>query len=524
MKRLVAPCRVVAIACVLTLGAQAFAFGEASPANLDGAGAAGTIGIPSALRAGVTGIDGRIEYDARAGSLIVRPVDGAAEATMSYFAYFAAPHDASRPIIFFYNGGPGVSAMWLHMGGFGPRRIALDAAQSNPSQPSYSLQENTYTLLDVADLVFVDAPGTGFGRLEGAGAKKAFLGIDADAKAFGTFIKQFVSAYGRNESPKLLFGESYGTMRTAVLAAQLERDGVRLSGVMMMSQVLDFRFTPFFSYANPGIEQAYALAIPSYAATAWFHNTLNPKPPGPLSAFLREVEQFADSDYQSALYAGSSLDPDRKRAVAEKLSSYVSIPAAQLLEADLRLTADEFRKRVLATQNQSVGLLDTRRTTSRAFGGLQGADFDPAMNAMEPAFVRLTGKYLETSFKVGKDVTYKGRVEVDADFDFTRPFGSSYWSPGGSSALPDLAEAMKTNPSLKVAVFSGYYDLSTPYHQTAFELAHLTIPAAQRANIEWHRYEGGHMLYADDAILVNLHEDISRFVKLATSQARGATE
>ena len=276
----------------------------------------------------------RVDYRAVAGTLVVHPKnwdDAApkeaetkdakvlddegnpkAEAAMFYVAYFkkGAPA-ADRPITFLYNGGPGSSTVWLHMGAFGPRRVVTKDDTHTPAAP-YRLIENAYSLLDVSDLVFIDAPGTGFSRVAGKDKEKAFYGVDEDAYAFGEFITGFLSKYGRWNSPKYLFGESYGTPRTAVLVNALEtgRD-IDFNGVVLLSQILNFDLGVDQPQLNPGTDQPYITALPTYAATAWYHHLLPGARPADLESFLRDVEHFAITDYAMALQAGSSLPPDQ---------------------------------------------------------------------------------------------------------------------------------------------------------------------------------------------------------------------
>ncbi len=268
-----------------------------------------------------------------------------AEASMFYVAYFknGAP-TADRPVTFFYNGGPGSSTVWLHMGAFGPRRVVTADDTHTPAAP-YSVVGNAYSLLDATDLVFIDAPGTGFSRIAGADKEKSFWGVDPDAYAFGEFIRGFLSKYGRWNSPKYLFGESYGTPRSAVLVNALETDhDVDFNGVILLSQILNFDLSVDGPEFNPGTDEAYVIALPTYAATAWYHNRLSGQRPADLESFLKQVEQFATGEYAQALQAGAELDPARRQQIAEKLAAYTGLPVAYVLKADLRINGGMFEK------------------------------------------------------------------------------------------------------------------------------------------------------------------------------------
>ncbi|HEX7800527.1 MAG TPA: hypothetical protein VF402_09270, partial [Asticcacaulis sp.] len=292
----------------------------------------------------------RVVYHAVAGTLIVHPEgwddaawrekssndlgdkkDAKAEASMFYVAYFKkGVPSADRPITFLYNGGPGSSTVWLHMGAFGPRRVITANDSHTPAAP-YNVVNNAFSLLDASDLVFIDAPGTGFSRIAGKDKEKAFLGVDADGHAFSEFIKGFLSQYNRWNSPKYLFGESYGTPRSAVVINELETgDDIDFNGVILLSQILNFALSVDGIEANPGSDTAYLTALPTYAATAW-HYKLVPNAPADLTAFLKEVEHWTVTDYAQALLAGSELDPSRKRAVAEKYAAYTGLPVDYVL-------------------------------------------------------------------------------------------------------------------------------------------------------------------------------------------------
>src|SRR5882757_3001402 len=262
------------------------------------------------------------------------------EASMSYVAYFkgdkADKGDTHRPITFLFNGGPGSSTVWLHMGAFGPKRVVTPDDKHVPAAP-YRVVDNEYSLLDVSDLVFVDAPGTGFGHLRGADKEKAFYGVDQDAHAFATFIVEFLSRHSRWNSPKYLFGESYGTTRSAALANILQSEkSLDLNGVILLSQILNFDDSADGPQFNPGVDLPYVLALPTYAATAWYHHKL-PNQPAALEPLLREVENFAITDYAQALAAGSTLAPERKSAVAAKLSAYTGLATDYIERANLRV-------------------------------------------------------------------------------------------------------------------------------------------------------------------------------------------
>jgi carboxypeptidase C (cathepsin A) len=533
-------------ASALVLATPAFAADAPPPAAAPAKPAASAAPAPSELLTaqsatseGSVVVGGeRIDYQAVAGTLVVHPrgwddaakpdpaksdADGAdnptAVATMSYVAYFkkGAP-SADRPITFLYNGGPGSSTVWLHMGAFGPKRVVTRDDTHTPAAP-YSLVDNAYSLLDASDLVFVDAPGTGFGRLAGKDKEKAFWGVDPDVYAFAQFVQTFLSQYGRWNSPKYLFGESYGTPRSAALVNQLEtEDDIDVNGVILLSQILNFDLSVDGAELNPGSDEAYVTALPTYAATAWYHNRLPGQRPADLQAFLKDVEQFAATDYALALQAGSSLEPARRQAIADKIAQYTGLPAAYVLKANLRVEGGEFEKTLQDTEGLTTGRLDSRFSGPTMDPLSKEASYDPQSAAISSAYVSAFNDYVRKTLGFGKDRTYKPEVDVFKDWRFEHAApGSSTPSQGALNVMPDLASAMKYDPDLKVMVNGGYFDLATPYFEGWYEMHHLQIPDSLQANIEYHYYQSGHMVYANEAALKTLHDNVADFIRRTDS-------
>jgi carboxypeptidase C (cathepsin A) len=444
-----------------------------------------------------------------------KPEDAPATARMFYVAYFkkdaAAEH---RPVTFLYNGGPGSSTMWLHMGSFGPRRVVTTDTEHDAAAP-YSIVENKYSLLDVSDVVFIDAPGAGFSRIFGKDKVKTFWTIDGDAHAFERFIRRFLTKYDRWNSPKYLFGESYGTPRSAVLSAALQN--VDLNGIILLSAILSFDNSIDGPTANPGVDQAYALGLPTFAATAFYHHKLPTQPPA-LEPFLAEVEQFALGEYMTALLQGSDLPEAKKQAIAEKLHGYTGLPVAYLLKANLRVTGGEFSKQLQTDTDTTTGRLDTRFEGPDFDPLSQSADYDPQSNGISSAYTTAINSYLRNDLKFGKDWTYEPGAYFDPDFTWDlrhqQPGGPPAWaSEGGPNVMPDLAFTMKSNPKTKVFLAGGYYDLATPYFEGKFEMHHLPIPQKLQANISYHYYQAGHMVYVNEAVLKQFHDDLAVFIK-----------
>lgn len=434
-----------------------------------------------------------------------------AVASMFYVAYFkkGAPSE-KRPITFVYNGGPGSSTLWLHMGSIGPKRLNTPGDTHLPAAP-YKLIDNPQSLLDVTDLVFIDAPGTGFSRIAGPDAKKAFYGVDGDGHAFTNFIAQFLGKYNRFDSPKYLFGESYGTMRSAVVANDLANDkSLDLNGVILLSQILNYNNSVDEPESNPGIDDPYILALPTYAATAYYHKAL-PQMPGDLTPFLREVEHFAQTDYSAALRQGADLPDAQRKAIADKLAHYTGLPAAYILRSNLRVDGGQFTKELLAQKGITVGRLDTRYSGPTIDPMSREAHYDPQASAISSAYVSAFNDYVRGQLHYGEGVAYREMTSTDWNFHHRQPGGRG--EDGAANVMPDLAMAMKTNPNLKVMLNAGYYDLATPYFEGIYEMKHLPLPHDLMKNIEFKQYASGHMVYVMPEALQQLHDNMADFIR-----------
>jgi carboxypeptidase C (cathepsin A) len=478
----------------------------------------------------------KLDYQAVAGTLVVHPKgwddvpkvphedgqkdDGdddhnpTAEASMFYVAYFAkgGPQDG-RPITFLFNGGPGSSSVWLHMGAFGPRRVVtLD--DSHTQAAPYKLVNNDASLLDATDLVFVDAPGTGFSRIAGRDKERSFYGIDADAHAFAEFITRFLSQYNRWNSPKYLIGESYGTTRSAVLSNVLQNDyATDLNGVILLSQILNFDLSVDGPETNPGIDTPYEVALPTYAATAWYHKKL-PGAPRDLPALLGEVEHFAMTDYALALGRGDMLSTQETDQIAQKLHAYTGLSVAYIEKAHLRIDGGEFEKNLQDDTGTTTGRLDTRFSGPSLDPLSKEADYDPQSSAISSAYVSTFNDYVRRTLHYGQGLEYKPEIDIGNRWDMQHmPPGASDKLQQSANVMPDLAAALKTNPNLKVLLNAGYYDLATPYYEGIYEMHHLPIPASLKGNIEYKQYESGHMVYAHEASLQVLHDTVAEFIK-----------
>jgi carboxypeptidase C (cathepsin A) len=443
-----------------------------------------------------------------------KPEEATATARMFYVAYFKKDAVADqRPVTFIYNGGPGSATMWLHMGSFGPRRVLTPDTEHQTGAP-YKIVNNDYSLLDTSDLVFIDAPGAGFSRIFGKDKEKSFWGVDQDAHAFDRFIRRFLTKFDRWNSPKYLFGESYGTPRSAVLSALLEN--VDLNGIILLSQILSFDNSVDGPKFNPGVDQAYALALPTYSASAFYHKKL-PAQPVALEPFLAEVEQFALGDYMAALLQGSDLPAARLQAIAERLHGYTGLPVAMLVKAKLRIDGGMFSKDLQLDQETTTGRLDTRYKGPDLDPFSEEAEYDPQSNAISAAYTAAINRYLRKDLKYGAQQTYLPGAYALSTFTWELRHQAPGGPPanqqeGGLNVMPDLAYSMKSNPRMKVMLAGGYYDLATPFFEGMYEMHHLQIPDKLQANISYHYYESGHMVYVNEGVLKQFHTDVAAFI------------
>ena len=470
---------------------------------------------------GIVTVEGnRINYEAVAGTIVLKNNADTPTASIFYVAYFKddGKEASQRPLTFLYNGGPGSSTIWLHMGAFGPQRVYLQ--DTSRTRPPYKTVNNDYSLLDASDLVFIDAPGTGFSKIitkqmGGAGEPKDFYGADPDANAFASFIVQFLSEYNRWTSPKYLFGESYGTFRSAALADILETGkDVSLNGVILLSQILNIGNSIDNPHAEPGNDVPYELALPSYAAVAWYHHKL-PNQPEKLEPFLREVEHFAMTDYALALSKGALLDSVSFNEVGGKLHEYTGLSPEYIKKANLRVEDQQFEHELLNRDNMITGRLDARFSGYSLNPLSEKSLYDPMDSYVSGPFIGAFNNYVRSELKFGAGQRFHpGGEGVYGQWDyrhnipgFTDPQENIY-----PNVMTALAHAMTYNPNLKVMLNSGYFDLGTPYFEGIYEMHHLPMPVALQKNIEYKLYYSGHMVYLHPESLKLLHDNVAKFI------------
>lgn len=413
---------------------------------------------------------------------------------------------ARRPLTFSFNGGPGSSSVWLHLGVLGPKRVSLDA-EGNAPPPPYRLVDNEQSILGKSDLVFIDPIGTGYSRMLDGEKVGEFHNYQRDLESVGAFIRLYTTRNGRWASPKFIAGESYGTTRAAGLSSLLqEKYGMYLNGLMLFSTALDFSTFRFMQ----GHDLAHALFLPTFAATAWYHKKLPPAmQKKSLRAFLDEVEAFVEGDYASALFQGDKLSATKRADITKRLTQYTGLSAEYLASTNLRIEIMRFCKELCRDEYRTVGRLDSRfKGIDRDAAG-ENIEFDPAHTNLDGAYAACINDYLGRTLKFECDTPYTMISRLYMTWDF-----------GGKSQHLNVAEtlrkAMSSNPHMKVYVASGYYDLATPHFASDYVFHHMGLDADLAKNITRHYYEAGHMMYVHAPSLKAQGKHLREFIRSAT--------
>jgi carboxypeptidase C (cathepsin A) len=449
-----------------------------------------------------------LAYTATAGTVLMKNDKDEPVALFGFTAYTKDGADpVTRPILFAYNGGPGSASAWLHMGILGPKRTVLEDTTSNSRGP-FRTVENDYSILDRADLVMIDPVGTGLARPVGKGEGKDFWGVDQDIRSVSQFIVRYLGDNGRWASPKFVLGESYGGIRTAGVAyTLLTRHSVALNGVILVSPYFDLAS----GWAGLGADVPYVNFLPTYAATAWYHNALPSRPAG-LQPFLREAEAFAENVYAPVLFKGSRATAAERQTVLDGLARYTGVSADYWDKANLRLDEGRFLQELLRGRGEVVGRIDTRYLGGGLSRTAESAKYDPYDTAIAPAIVATFNDYYRRELGVESDREYvlSGGLWKDWDDRHEQPdvgFRVPY-----PNVIPDLSRAMTMNPKMKVLIQQGYYDLACPYRTVEYAVDHLEVPASLRGNVAIEYYDAGHMMYVHPASMQEFARDLRGFV------------
>ena len=417
-------------------------------------------------------------------------------------------HRKTRPVTFSFNGGPGSSSVWLHLGLLGPRRVEMGDVD-NLLPPPYDLVDNEFSLLDITDLVFIDPVTTGYSRAVEGENPKQFHNFEKDIASVGDFIRLYTTRYNRWASPKFLIGESYGTTRSAGLSGYLqERHGMYLNGIMLISSILNFQTARF----TPGNDLPYILFLPTYTATAWYHNRLENGLQQDLRATLDEVEEFALGEYTLALMKGDALPRDEYDRIVEKLSRYTGLSQEYVKQTNLRINIFRFTKELQRDQRRTTGRIDSRFTGMDRDAAGETWEYDPSMAAIIGPYTAIFNDYARTELGFHSDLPYEilsNRVH---------PWGYETHQNQYINVAETLRKAMTINPHLKVIIANGYYDLATPYFATIYTFNHMDLDESLRGNYSLAFYEAGHMMYVHMPSFEKLKADLANFIQGALSR------
>jgi len=458
-----------------------------------------------------TRIGGRnIEYTATAGTMLMKDDDDKPVALMGYTAYVSNDNDKqNRPLLFAYNGGPGSASIWLHMGVLGPQRAVVTDAGFSPAGP-FRRVANEHSILDEADLVMIDPVGTGFAKVVGEGKTEDFWGVDQDIKSVSDFIVQYVTETGRWSSPKFILGESYGGMRSGGVSYRLLTvHNMALNGVILVSPFMEMTT----GFAGLGIDLPHVMFLPTYAATAWYHDALGRKPEN-LRAFLEEVSEFAIQEYAPALLAGHRLRGADRQTVLAGLSRYTGLSEEYWDRANLRIDEGRFTQELLRVSGKTVGRVDSRFKGESINKLAESAPYDPFTTAIGPSYLAAFMDYYRADLDVEMSDKYvvSGGFFMQWDWSHRQPDLRGFELPFPNTAI-DLEYAMKHNPEMKVLVQQGYFDLATPHYATEYVLDHMDLTPELRDNIVFEYYEAGHMMYVHEPSLIKFKRDLAEFVR-----------
>lgn len=446
----------------------------------------------------------RIAYRATIADTILSGDDGKAEAVIVTTSYVKTPADPSRPVFFIYNGGPGSGSVWLQMGAFGPKRVAIPSDARDDGAPPYPLLDNPDSLLDVADLVFIDPPGTGFSYLTPGTDPKKYYGLRQDARAVAQVIRRWINDNGRWSSPKYLGGESYGTSRTAMVVDELEGstyNDVGLNGLILISTILDFAGRE----PTPGNEMAYVVTLPNMAAAAYYHGKVQAPS---VESIVEEARRFAIGPFASALLKGQDLPQAERETVRKELSRLTGLSEEYLEQADLRVTDQRFYKELLRDRGLTIGRLDARYTGKDFDNAGETPDNDPSFYGIDAGYTAAINQWARETLGYTTDRQYQSIGSVGGQWDWS--LGSGRGRQAYLNIAPLIGQAMRQNSQLRLFNAQGYYDFATPFFGAEYSLKRTGIP---QDRITWKYYDAGHMMYVRDEDRAKLSADLRSFIK-----------
>ncbi len=446
----------------------------------------------------------RMGYAATIAETIIKAEDGTPKAAIVTTSYVKEPRDSSRPVTFLFNGGPGSGSVWLQMGAFGPKRVAIPSDARDDGAPPYPILDNPDSLLDVTDLVFIDPPGTGFSHLIGKTEGKEFYGVTADAKAVAEVIRRWLGDNGRWNSPKFLGGESYGTSRSAAVVNQLEGstyNDVGLNGVILISTILDFGA----GADRAGNELSYITNLPSMAAVALYHGKASAPS---VEQFVEEARQWALGPYAQALLKGQRLSPEEHAAIRRQLARFTGLSETYLEEADLRVSPDRFYKELLRDRGVTIGRLDARYTGKDYDSAGETPDNDPSFYGIDAGYTAAINSWSRGTLGFVTDREYQSIGNLGRDWDWKIDGGRD--ANAYLNLTPYLGTALRENSGLRIFVGQGYYDFATPFFAAEYALSRSGIP---QNRVQFHYYHAGHMMYVRDEDRVKLTRDIREFIR-----------
>jgi len=444
-----------------------------------------------------------VHYTATAGNLLIKDDEDKANGSIFYVAYTEDGAEAKgRPVTFLYNGGPGSATIWLHMGSVGPVRVVTESPKASGPAP-YSWVQNQYSLIDKTDLVFVDAPLTGFSRAVGKGTAKDFNGVDQDVKAFEKFIIRYLTVNQRWNSPKFLFGESYGTPRSAALVAALNNDGVAFNGVVLLSSILNY------NVRDPGYDIDTKTYLPSYAAIAWFYDKVPHT--GTMKEFVEKAREFSRGPYAAALDKGDRLPADQFDDIAKQVAGFTGLSVQYVKDAKLRLSATRYRKELFRDDDTILGRYDARFQAFDVDAAGEAPGFDPSDTGISGVYVGAFHEYLQTELKYVTTMSYDLHYDGKQEWDWKHRASGGRGEQTQPDTVIDLGDAIRKNPKLKVFSANGWFDLATPFFGTEHDLAQMMLPASLVGNVSFGYYPAGHMVYLNVDALKEMHTDLEKW-------------